>query len=69
MGGKAVKRLKEIIDNHEIAIRDFCDLGDYLANEDMSLFNTLMSNDKLSEEIYDYLDSKNEENSASNEEK
>ncbi len=65
MGGKAEKRLKEIIDNPEIAIRDFCDLGDYLANEDVSLFNTLMSNDKLSQEIYDYLDLKNEENSSS----
>ncbi len=68
MAGKASKRLKEIIDNPEIAIRDFTDLGDYLANEDINLFNTLMSNDKLSEEIYDYLDLKNNDNKASDEE-
>ncbi len=60
MASKAKQKLTQIIDDPQIAIKDFCDLGDYLANEDMSLFNTLMSNDKLSQEIYDYLDAKNE---------
>ncbi len=60
MASKAKQKLTQIIDDPQIAIKDFCDLGDYLANEDMSLFNSLMSNDKLSQEIYDYLDAKNE---------
>ncbi len=60
MASKAKQKLTQIIDDPQIAIKDFCDLGDYLANEDMSLFNTLMSNDKLSQEIFDYLDAKNE---------
>lgn len=60
MASKAKQKLTQIIDDPQIAIKDFCDLGDYLANEDINLFNTLMSNDKLSQEIYDYLDAKNE---------
>ena len=58
MASKAKTKLISIIDDPEIGIKDFTDLGDYLSVTDISLFNTLMSNDKLSQEIYDYLDEK-----------
>ncbi|MDO4459434.1 MAG: hypothetical protein Q4C42_05045 [Clostridia bacterium] len=56
---KSKNKLIAIIDNPEIGIEDFSDLADYLSATDINLFNVLLSNDALSQEIDDYIMEKN----------